>query len=256
MIGVKSKDATIKRQQTCLEKGGHISNLHWPDIEAQRIKKVNELYGVDYYFQTNEFKTKFKLICNQKYGVDNPLQVSTIREKGEQTCLDKYGVKHYTQSIEYHKKARKLYSYNDIKFDSLWEVAVYIYYTYLGYLVIRCPVKFQYFINNKEHYYFPDFSINGKLVEIKGDHLINKDYELIDFYNEGQEIIDCKNKLIKDNSIEIWAYNEVKDALKYFNSNYIMKDNIVSRNAEAKLVSGNSVLNDRASDLVEKEVFN
>ena len=31
---------------------------------------------------------------------------------------------------------------------------------------------------------------------------------------------------------------------------------LISRNAEAKLVSGNSVLNDRASDLVEKEVFN
>ena len=56
-------------------------------------------------------------------------------------------------------------------FDSKWEVNVYVYCREHALSVKYHPnIKFKYSYGEKIHWYFPDFLIDGKLYEVKGDH--------------------------------------------------------------------------------------
>lgn len=52
--------------------------------------------------------------------------------------------------------------------DSSWELAFVIYNLENGIEFTRNRKKFKYLFEGKEHYYMPDFVINGSFVEIKG----------------------------------------------------------------------------------------
>ena len=76
--------------------------------------------------------------------------------------------------LEYNHSSNKRYShgkggyYDNIYFMSTWELAYYLYLKDCGENIERCKLRFKYTYNNKEHYYTPDFIVNGKIVEIKG----------------------------------------------------------------------------------------
>ncbi len=60
------------------------------------IKKHNiKNYGVDYFFQTDEFKTKFKETSLKNHGVDNPSKSHAVIEKIKQTNLENFGVSNW-----------------------------------------------------------------------------------------------------------------------------------------------------------------
>jgi len=92
-------------------------------------KAINEKYGVDSYYQTEEFKErskktnqekrgadyptqdpvvkdKVKNAVYEKYGVDNVFQSELIKEKIKDTNMNKYGVESPLQNKEILKKAR------------------------------------------------------------------------------------------------------------------------------------------------------
>ena len=72
-----------------------------------------------------------------------------------------------------HRYRSRNYLYNDLIFDSSWELAFYIYHKDNNIDIDRCVKSFPYVVNNKTHYYFPDFIVDNKLIEIKGPHLID-----------------------------------------------------------------------------------
>ena len=45
-----------------------------------------------------------KNTCQERYGVNHYFQTDDFKEKVKQTCLEKYGVENYTQTDEYKKK--------------------------------------------------------------------------------------------------------------------------------------------------------
>lgn len=69
--------------------------------------------------------------------------------------------------------------------------------------------------NNKRHFYHPDFMINGKLYEVKGDHLL-RDGKLYNPYLN--EYSYCKQKCLDDNDVIIISSKEIKDLDKLFNT--------------------------------------
>ena len=89
------------------------------------------------------------------------------------TCLERYGVEHYSQSYEYHKNKRhKFHSekYPGLTFDSNWEVKVYEFCKDNHIEVEYSPsISFEYEYDGRIWTYHPDFLINGKLYEVKGD---------------------------------------------------------------------------------------
>ena len=88
--------------------------------------------------------------------------------------MEKYDVEYYTQSIEYHKtKKHKFISpkYPIVIFDSTWEVKVYEFCKDHNIPVEYSPeISYPYEYDGKTHKYFPDFRVNDKIYEVKGDN--------------------------------------------------------------------------------------
>ncbi|MCQ2740379.1 MAG: hypothetical protein MJ237_09195 [bacterium] len=199
-----SKNAEIKKkkQETVLKHYGVDSPLK-SEVIKSKIRKTNlQKYGHVNTFQNykgpnpfsiSEVQEKSRATLLDKYGVDNPQKSEAIREKTRATCVKKYGVENYAQSAEYMEKARKTdlekygvenhitkmrkhvqYLYDEIFFDSKWELCFYIYHVEHGNMIIREPCKFEYSFNGIKHYFHPDFLVNGKLIEIKSDYLFKQ----------------------------------------------------------------------------------
>lgn len=88
----------------------------------------------------------------------------------------------------HHKTKKHKFSstkYPGVTFASTWEVKVYEFCKDNG-LEVECQpdCRFTYIVDGKVHIYQPDFLINGKLYEVKGDHFfkINDKGEEIMFH--------------------------------------------------------------------------
>lgn len=66
----------------------------------KRKQQMLEKYGVEYYYQTEEFKRKRKNSFIKKFGTDNPQSLDEIKNKTIQTSLKKYGVTNYAKTDE------------------------------------------------------------------------------------------------------------------------------------------------------------
>ena len=225
-----------KRKQTCIKKYG-TEYYSQTDIRKSKLKeKYLKQYGVESYFQTEDFKNKSKVSClkkygvnnpfqsnnikikikeriKEKYGVDNPSQADEIKYKKKCTIQEKYGVDNYTQTNEFAKYHRKQIEYDGLTFDSSWEVKVYQYCKENN---IPCEyqpdITFEYEYDGKKHYYHPDFLINGKLYEVKGDQFFEGD-KMICPYNRNKyldKMAETKHQCMIKNGIIILRKDDIE----------------------------------------------
>lgn len=81
--------------------------------------------------------------------------------------------------------------------------------------------QFIYTVDNIEHKYFPDFIIDRQYYEIKGEHMITTDNDvLLDPTHETNKILEMKMKCIKENNIKIIKSKELYNCIKYINQTY------------------------------------
>lgn len=74
----------------------------------------------------------------------------------------------------------------------------------MGDNVIYTPnCNFQYDDSNGRHHsYFPDFMLNGKLVEIKGNHFVGKDGSFVNPYDHSQDsTYEAKRQCMIENGV-------------------------------------------------------
>lgn len=78
------------------------------NYDKEKYKKsCLEKYGVEYFFQSNEFKEKVKENSLIKYGIENPTQTKESIEKRKNTNLIKYGNENHLKSKEIREKIEK-----------------------------------------------------------------------------------------------------------------------------------------------------
>lgn len=119
-------------------------------------------------------------------------------------------------------------------FDSKWELAFYIKNKDEGKKIFREPIKIPYLIDNKKHYYKPDFRIDDTYYEIKGTY--DKDtewfltpYERLEIGNnedllqEALRKLNIKRQVALDNKITIIGYKEICPYLEYCEKKYKSK---------------------------------
>ena len=196
-FGVKYTSQRKEHARNCKLARERMSEERRALVQERRKKTSNERYHKDHFSQTNEYKVKVqqKNIENfgvpyasqsevvkqrivatfmQNYGVRNPFMVASVRKKGNDTCMKRYHTKWYQQSEAYISGKRHKFmsnKYPGIKFDSKWEVIVYEYCKDNGIDVEYSPkVKYEYQYAGETHIYHPDFLINGKIYEVKGDN--------------------------------------------------------------------------------------
>ena len=214
-----------KVEKTCLEKYGHKCVFQNDNIKEQ-IKQTNiDKYGTYNPMQNPEVQNKRMTTCLEKYGVSSYLEYSDFKEQSIKTCLEKYGVKYIGQSHDIHKKSKQKYTYNNINFDSSWELAYYIWLKDNNINFEYQPnIKFKYIANNKEHYYFPDFKIKNEIIEIKGDHFFDKNGNFRSPFNSLNENIQneykAKYQCMLDNNVKIIKYNEIRNIFYYIEKTY------------------------------------
>ena len=200
-----------KQQKTCLEKYG-VSNPGASKQARQKAKKTSlQRYGVEYFTQNQQYQQQRKEKCLQKYGVKSILQTEDFKKHREEILLQKYGTK---------RALTGQYIFEDEIFDSSWELAVWIWAKDTAQNIIREPVALQYKYNGKEYNYYPDFKINDKLIEVKGEQFFENN-NLINPYDRSLDGL-CKAKQLcaQQNNVTFWRFKDLKPILNFVNEKY------------------------------------
>lgn len=249
--GVEKFVNTEKTRQTCLERYGVDNLFKSPEIQEKRKQTLIEKYGDENY--VNKDKTKKTMF--EKYG-GYTWQSDILREKCDKTlrkrygkklekiveksrntkkekygdenfnncelhkhtCLEKYGVDSYSKTDEYSTSKIKKYTYDNMNFDSSWELYIWIYAKDHNIEIVKEPIRLTYYCDGKEHFYFPDFLYGGKLIEIKGGQFL-EDGNLINPYDRNTDkIYNAKYQCIIDNNVEL--ITDISFAKDYVDEKY------------------------------------
>lgn len=139
---------------------------NWNNIEKNRSTCTGR-YGVDNVRKTQHCKDAIKQTKKDRYGDENYVNV----EKSKQTCLNNNGVEWPMQSAEIRSKAALKYKYDGFVFDSKQELCFYIWLRdNKKQFEVNETLTITYVYAGKVHTYIPDFIVEGKIIEIKGDH--------------------------------------------------------------------------------------
>ena len=175
-----------KAKATIIKKFGSWNNYH--DYWLKSVINTNRLKrGVDWWQQTPEWNN---LLTN--------------------IFQDTYGVNRYSQLPIWASEVKKLYKYNGLAFDSLWELQYYIYCVNHNIDIKRCDKVFYYIFNNKTYIYHPDFEVNGELIEIKGDHFFKEDGTMCNPFDHSQDdLYEAKHQCGLINGVKYLSSNEL-----------------------------------------------
>lgn len=116
--------------------------------------------GIVNAWQADAVKEKICKTKLEKHGS----KTYNNRAKAEDSCMKKYGVSCTSQVPAIRSKQQHRYVYNSISFDSMPEIAFYIWLndvkSILGITFTYSPdIKLSYVHNDKTHFYMPDFKI-------------------------------------------------------------------------------------------------
>lgn len=229
-------------EQTAIKNYGSLENMQ--KLNLEHGKKTSEMkYGVSHFtnrekcketkklkygdeFYTNREKCKETLL--KKYGVENPAQIDGVSDKVKQTKLSKYGSATYNNSdlakqtcikkygVENPGCIKATYLYKNIKFDSSWELYFWIYCELNNIPISRATESFTYMYNNKEHIYHPDFNIDGKLFEIKGDQFFKEDGTMQNpFCHEMDGLYEAKHQCGLNNNVVFLTKADMTEIISY-----------------------------------------
>lgn len=204
------------------------------EIEAKR-KATKVLMGRDKNWNNSE---KAKRTNTQLYGVAVVNQFNgpkRMLNKYYNTCKDRYNVD-CTNTVlnQFNGPFRNKnchYTYDNRGFDSSWELAYYIWLKDHNIeFEYPCPITLKYFNGKKMSTYYPDFLVEGEIVEIKGEHLIkHKQNKICPAFTKGLPEADkqlianrhtAKYQCMIDNKVNIISNNKIQEYLDYVNSAY------------------------------------
>jgi hypothetical protein len=198
----------IAREKTFLNKYGVKSIIQTELFKEKTKKTCLEKYGKENFAKTDLFQNKYKKTCLEKYGVDNYRKSKECKNKLQDIFLKKYGVKNPAQCFELRniKRGIKKPLYKNIRFDSFWELAFWIYCEDNLIPIRKCEKSF---LLSNNSFYFPDFIINNsEIIEIKSNYILKT--------RTSKEKLDC----IKNNNIILISNNEIRKYLFFIKNKY------------------------------------
>lgn len=178
--------------KTCLEKYGCKYPAQNKDVLEKMKQTTKELYCVEHYSHTNEFKEIIKTYWENLTDEE----LSNITRKRKHKYKAPNG-KTYDSSWEY--KFEQYLIDNNIKYE------------------YQSSTKFKWVdVNGKERTYIPDFKIikenKEEIIEIKGDYFFDKDGNFINPYDktkEGYANAKLKWECMIKNNVRILTYKEL-----------------------------------------------
>ena len=224
-----SESTRNKAKQTCQERFGADNAFQSDDIKLKIKQKMVKLYGVEHALQSPTLFNKAKLSWINTLGVDNPLKSEVIKQKSVEKCQELWGVDNYAQTTEFHKRCHKRYTnpkYPELSFATTWEFKVYDFLTMNHIQFEYQPeISIPYKCEGTHHTYHPDFLVNGRIVEVKGDNFfrINEETGKEEMYltwkgnlsDEEYEwkckVMEAKHQCMIANNVIILRHSQIKN---------------------------------------------
>ena len=226
----EKKKISEKRSNTMKSLYGVEHALQSPEF-LEKSKNTSKIkYGKENIFQTEEFKKKRSKTCIEKYGDEFPIRTKEIQEKVKNTCEERYGKETYVNTEKAKKTLLEKYGiahapihkyiFENEYFDSSWELAVWIWAKENNFEIKREPIEIEYEFEGQKHSYFPDFEINGKLIEIKGSQFF-RNGKMINPYDESKNgLFEAKHQAGLKNNVIFWKEEEMKSIIDYIEKKY------------------------------------
>lgn len=223
-----------KKKQTCLSHFGFENPLQVPEIQEKIRDTCLNKYGVSSASKSEGVKETVKKNNLEKFGVEYYTQTQKAREHLRRIWKDKEKKKELAEKVsstwsqkteeefkEIRQKAFKRFQYEGQFFDSSWELAVWIWAKDEGKVIKREPVCIEYVWKGKTHKYFPDFEIDGEIIEIKGNHFLTEDGKMKNIYDgELNGLFEAKHQAGLKNNVIFWTLEEIQPILDYVNKKY------------------------------------
>lgn len=259
-INANKESTKERRKATCLAKYGVENTFQSEEKKAKIRQTCKERYGVENCAQNTEIYAKVKMTNLERYGytcslnteknlarrketwlktlgVDNPNKSNVVKAKARKTCLKKYGTIYYTQTEEYKQRSMKsklekygdafysgfvIYYYDNIYFRSKPELCFYIYNKDQGKDIVYEPQPyFKYQCEDKEYYYKPDFLLENKLYEIKGDYFFDDAGNLINPYDRSLDnVAKAKQLCMEEHNVTVLKSDKYMFYVDYVKEKY------------------------------------
>lgn len=116
----QKEEVKNKTEKTMFQKYGVKTNLLTEENKKRSKETWIKRHGFDNPAYDPKVKAKFRHTMLTRYGGDCTAHSKILSDKSKKTCLQKYG-------YEYFKTTRHSYKYDNLVFDSTFEVAFYIY---------------------------------------------------------------------------------------------------------------------------------
>lgn len=205
-----AKNEKIRKKLSIAMKANFSNKERRKQILEKREKTSIQKYG--YTAAAKRAETRKKLSSIMITHFSNPKRKKEILEKRYKTNLKRYGV---SGAVTFR------YLYKNIKFDSSWELAFYCYNLSLNKPIKRCTKSFEYEFEGVNHMYFPDFEIENKIFEIKGDHFFNEEGLMICPFNRAKDgLFQAKQQCGLKNNVAFITRKEITPALDYMENKY------------------------------------
>ena len=220
-----------KRAITNIEKYGCAAAMQNPEIARKNVE--SQLANTGYVgWQNRELNASAQLLAhteeaNEKrkatslanWGEDHHFKNKEVLSRQWNSYKEKTGFDHPAHNPEI-KHSIKGYFFEEVHFDSSWELAYFIWLRDNNKAFIYHPPFYLTYVDEgaTHHQYQPDFLVEGKFVEIKGDHFFNEKNEPYNHYEKA--FWWNKYNALLANKVEILRFEEVKQYLRYVKEKY------------------------------------
>lgn len=199
-----------KRRNTCLERYGVING--GATDSAQQLKRA--AYNKLTLEQINERKQRRSNTFLERYGVSSPMKSEEFRKRSQERLRE-----YWKNGAIFN--SRNIFQYDGVFFDSSYELYYYIWAIENGKSIERNTIKFQYTVDGIDHYYVPDFVVDGQFVEIKGRQFINESGDWCNPFTENsriQEVYKEKGRCASQNGVIV--ITDISEQQLYVDSKY------------------------------------
>ena len=227
--------ANLSRLKTFNEKYSVDNPSQLDEVKEKKKQTCLTNHGVECGFQTKtciiasnnpelikQKQESTRVTLLERYNVINSFLIHEIYEKAhsieaKQKAKITNNLKSEAEKLEIVLKSIKhesKYLYNNIKFDSSWELAFWIYCNDNSIPIEREPIQLEYYFQNKKYYYIPDFRLNNsELIELKSDYL----FKLLQIPSTKDF---AKYQCMVSNNVKILILKDVLFYLKYIYNKY------------------------------------
>ena len=238
---IEKESIKNKRKATNLEKYGYESAGQVPEFKKQIEQTCLSKYGTTNGGASKEAQEKIKATNLKKYGVEYNFQVKETKEKIKDTMLKKYGVPSYTQTEKYRNNLfekygayhapTKRYIYNNEYFDSFPELCLYMYCLENNISIIREPIELTFEFDEKTYHYYPDFKINGELIEIKGKQFLTENGSWCNPFDHSLDgLFEAKHQCALENNVKILYNQDYQKYIDWFHEKGYRKEDYLIKN--------------------------